>query len=155
MIQSARGDRVETIHRAGLDDDLTSAQNYLGQSSANTTRPLVGAPEPNEPARIRRFGRPSTLIGVIPGIDEPLFGSTLTFENQTWEQSWKSARNPAIVTWSLLLGIALLTTALRHISWINALALVMALGLGGSLGGPLILAGGLGIAAIGWKISDR
>jgi hypothetical protein len=155
MIQSARGDRVETIRRAGLDDDLTSAQNYLGQSSANTTRPLVGAPEANEPARIRRFGRPSTLLGVIPGIDEPLSGSTLTFENQTWEQSWKSARNPAIITWSLLLGIALLTTALRHNSWINALALVMALGVVGSLGGPLILAGGLGIAAIGWKISDR
>ncbi len=39
MIQSARGDRVETIRRAGLDDDLTSSQKYLGQSPANPTAP--------------------------------------------------------------------------------------------------------------------
>ncbi len=71
------------------------------------------------------------------------------------EESWNSPRNPAILTMSLLLGIALLKTAWRRNRWINTLALAMALGAVASLGGPLILAGGLGIAAIGWKTSDR
>jgi hypothetical protein len=155
MIQSARGDRVETVRRAGLDDDLTSSQKYLGQSPANPTRPLVGVPEPNEPDRIRFFGRPSTLIGVLPGIDEPSPGNAFTLESRNTEGSWNSPRNPAILTMSLLLGIALLTTASRRNRWINTLALAMALGAVASLGGPLILAGGLGIAAVGWKTSDR
>jgi hypothetical protein len=155
LIQSARGDRVETIRRAGLDDDLTSSQRYLGQSPSNPTRPLVGVPEPNEPDRIRFFGRPSALIGDISGIDEPSSDNSLILENRNSEWSWNSTRNPAILTLSLLAGIALLTTALRRNRWINALALAMALGVVGSVGGPLILAGGLGIAVIGWNTSDR
>ena len=155
MIQSARRDRMETIRRAGLDDDLTSSQRYLGQSPANPTRPLVGVPEPNEPDRIRFFGRPSTLIGVIPGIDEPSSGNSLILEDRDSEGTRDSTRNPVILTLSLLLGIALLTTASRRNPWINGFALAMALGVVGSVGGPLILAGGLGIAAIGWKTSDR
>jgi hypothetical protein len=49
------------------------------------------------------------------------------------------------------MGIALLTTALPRSTWIDTLVLAMPLGLIGYVGGPLILAGWLGIAAIGWK----
>jgi hypothetical protein len=155
LILAARGDMAETIRKSGLDDDLTSASNYLGQAPSNPNRPLAGVPEPNEPDRIRFFGRPFTLIGVMPGVDEPPSQNPLALVHATAEDTWTSSRILAIVAMSLLLGIALVTTAIPRNPWIDALALVMPLGILGYVGGPLILAGGLSIAAIGWKTSDR
>jgi hypothetical protein len=155
MITSARIDKLETIAKAGLDVDLASAQKYLGLAPANPTRPLSGVPEPNEPERIRFFGRPSTLIGVIPGIDEPSSGQPVTFENRGSDWTWNSSRFVEIVILSLLMGILLVTTLSYRNRWINALGLAMALGAVGSAGGPLILAGGLGVAVIGWRTSGR
>ena len=150
-IRAARAARVETTRRAGLEADLASAQNYLGESPADLTGPLVGVPEATTPDRIRFFGRPFTLIGVMPGIDEPSSRTSMILESRPWEESGNHPPIPAIVTLLLLVGIALVTTGLRRSFWINLLALIMALGLAGSMGGPMILAGGLGLAAAGWK----
>jgi len=150
-IRAARAARVETTRRAGLEVDLASAQNYLGEAPADLTGPLVGVPEATTPDRIRFFGRPFTLIGVMPGIDEPSSRTSLTIESRPWEESGNHPPIQAIVTLFLLVGIALVTTGSRRGFWINSLALIMALGLAGSMGGPMILAGALGLAAAGWK----
>jgi hypothetical protein len=151
LIRAARAARVETTRRAGLEQDLAAAAFYLGTSPANLTRPQLGVPEPNAPDRIRRFGRPFALIGVMPGLDEPSPRTSLILERRPWPEDANRQHDQAIIALALLLGIVLVTTAWRLGIWGHFLALVMALGLAGYTGGPLILAGGLGLAAAGWK----
>jgi len=151
QVRAARAARVEITRRAGLEADLASVQSYLGESPADVTRPLVGVPEATTPDRIRYFGRPFTLIGVVPGVDEPSSTTSLILESRPWQESGNSPPIQTIVTLLLLVGIALVTTGSRRGFWISSLALLMALGLAGSMGGPIILAGGLGLAAAGWK----
>ena len=150
-VRAARAARVETTRRAGLEADLASVQSYLGESPADLTRPLVGVPEPTTPDRIRFFGRPFTLMGVMPGIDEPTSKHSLILESRPWEESGNHPPIPAIVTLVMLIGIALATIGSRRGVWVNSLALILALGLAGYTGGLMILAGGLGLAAAGWK----
>jgi len=150
-IRAARAARAETTRRAGLEADLASVQSYLGEAPADLTGPLVGVPEATAPDRIRFFGRPFTLMGVMPGIDEPSSRTALTLESRPWDQSENPPPIQAIVMFLLLVGIALVTTGSRRGFRLSALALIMALGLAGYTGGPLILAGGLGLAAAGWK----
>ena len=52
-IRSARTARDETIAKAGLEDDLSSARIYLGETLADVSRSPVGVPEPSAPDRIR------------------------------------------------------------------------------------------------------
>ncbi len=73
------------MRRAGLDEDLSSARIYLGEMPANLTRPPGGVPEPSEPDRIRLFGRPSPLIGVMPGIEATSSKVSLTLEDRPWD----------------------------------------------------------------------
>ena len=149
-VQAARAAGVETTRRAGLEADLASVRSYLGETPSDLTRPLVGVPEATAPDRIRFFGRPFALIGSVPGIDEPSSSTSLILERRPWEERGNRPPIPAIVTLLLLAGVALVTTGARRRLWINSLALLMALGLAGYLGGPMILTGGLGLAAAGW-----
>jgi len=150
-IRAARASMAETTRRAGLEADLASAQSYLGEAPADLTGPLVGVPEATAPDRIRFFGRPFTLIGALPGMDKPSSRTSLTLEPRPWDESANQTPIPAIVMLLLLVGIALVTTGLRRGFRINAPALIMALGLAGYTGGPMILAWALGLAAAGWK----
>ena len=65
------------MRRAGLDQDLASAERYLGLASAEPSRGAVGVPEATLSERIPSLGRPSTFAGLVPGIDEP--GASATF----------------------------------------------------------------------------
>ena len=58
-IRSARDRPGRDDARAGLEEDLSSARIYLGETLANVSRLPVGVPEPSEPDRIRLLGRPS------------------------------------------------------------------------------------------------
>jgi hypothetical protein len=149
-IRAARTASVETARRAGLEADLASVQDYLGESRTDLAGPLVPVPEPTTPDRIRLFGRPFTLIGAMPGIDEPASRPSLTFENRAWAALVSRPPVRLIVALILTVGIALLTTRIRGGRWITSLALAMATLIAYSLGGPTIAVGSLALAGVGW-----
>ena len=152
LIRAARAAREETMRRAGLDDDLSSARIYLGDIPAKMTRPMRGVPEPSEPDRIRLFGRPSPLIGIMPGTDAKESKVSLTLEERPWDVIGNGSHYPSIITIILLVGLLLVTVLIGRWSWQGFLALVTALGLAGYTGGPLILAGAVGLAVAGWRM---
>jgi hypothetical protein len=152
MIQAARAASIETLRRAGLDADLAAVQTYLGESPADLSRPLPSVPEPTNPDRIRAIGRPFRLVGFAPGVDEPTPRNSLVLEDSPWYASGYYLPLPAVVALVLVAGIAVATLIPRRRFWFDSMALLMALGLAGYLGGPIALAGGLGLAAAGWKM---
>ena len=149
-IEAARATRVESLRRAGLEQDLAAANRYLGQAVENVMRPLAGVPEPNAPERIRTFGLPSPLMGVLPGVDDPPSKTPLVLESRPWDDRANQPGGQTIIALLVLMAIALVTTW-RPGRRTSSLALFMALGLAGYVGGPLTLAGALGLAAAGWK----
>ena len=86
-IRLARTTRDDTMQRAGLEEDLASARSYLGEARANLIRPMGGVPEPSEPDRIRLFGQPTSMIGIMPGIEETRSEVPLTLERPQWDAS--------------------------------------------------------------------
>ena len=151
LIRSARAARDETMRRAGLEEDLASARIYLGEMPANLTRPTGGVPEPSEPDRIRLLGRPSPLIGVMPGIEATSSKLSLTLEDGRGMRS-ATPRRPDPSSRSFYSWVSCWSRRLWAVGRGRVrLALVTALGLAGYTGGPLILAGGLGLAAAGWR----
>jgi hypothetical protein len=150
MVQSTRRAVAEALQTAGLAADLASAQSYLGQSTARRSRPFVAIPEASDPSRIRLFGHPTTLMGVMPGIDEPSPPIPLTLESRPGGDS--PNRNPApyqlTVVLAFLMGIILVRPMVGVYPAANYTALALALGLAGYAGGPTLLAGGLGLAVL-------
>jgi hypothetical protein len=155
LIRVARTNRDDTMRRAGLDVDLSAARIYLGELPASPSRPIGGIPEPSEPDRIRQVGRPASLIGVVPGIEGKSSEPVLTLEARPWE-AIDNIPLPRFLTAIILLTIlALVVVSPSRRIWPNSLALVTTLGLAGYTGGPLILAGGMGLAVAGWKMNRR
>ncbi len=155
-IPTARGAVVEAVRLAGLTDDLTSAQGYLGLSEAAANRPVGGIPEPVAACRIPAFGRPAAMLGVIKGLDEPSSPSIIRFEGGAGDGSrGGEAGRPAIVAAALLIAV-LLATSLGggHAPVASAVSLVVMLAVAALTGGPAMLAGGLGLAAVAWR-NDR
>jgi hypothetical protein len=153
LVRLARAAREETIQKAGLAEDLASARVYLGETPANLAGTLGGVPEPIALDRIRYLGRPSTFMGVIPGIDAASSNVSLALESQPWDAIMSPPRNQSIVTVLLLVGVLVLTGSIGRWTWPSSVALLTALGLAGYTGGPLIVAIGLGLAAVGSKIA--
>jgi hypothetical protein len=155
LIRVARTTRDDTMRRAGLEEDLSSARIYLGELPARLIRPMGGIPEPSEPERVRLVGRPASLVGVVPGIEGKSSAASLTLEARPWD-AFDTLSLPRFVTAMLLFTILLLVIiSLGRRNWPNSLALVTALGLAGYTGGPLILAGGMGLAIAGWRMNRR
>ena len=150
-IEAARAARSEALSKAGLEQDLAAANRYLGQPVENAVRPLPGVPEPIAPDRIRTFGLPSPLMGVLPGVDDPPSKTPLVLESRPWDDRANQPRGQTIIAILVLMAIALVTTAWRPGPWTSSVALFMALGLAGYVGGPLTLAAALGLAVAGWK----
>jgi hypothetical protein len=151
LIRAARATRVETTSRAALQQDLAAASGYLGTSSAELSRPLVGVSEPNAADRIRRFGRPFPYIGVLPGLDELPPKTSLILEPRLWQNDTTRPRARAMVGLVMVVACVVLATARRRGVWTQLAGLAVALGFAGYTGGPLALVGGLGIAAAGWR----
>ena len=141
MIRVARAARDQIVRRAGLEDDLLSARIYLGEMSANLVRPTSGVPEPGEPDRIRLFGQPSSLVGVLPGVEAKTSPVSLTLLERPWDVIGTAMRSRSVITITLLAVLVLATLSHGHRPWPSSLALVTALGLAGQSGGPLILLG--------------
>jgi hypothetical protein len=150
-IESARAARNETIVRAGLGDDLAAAQTYLGAGSRTLPRPLVGVPEPSASDRIRFLGRPTTLIGLAPGVDVTVPPILLQLESRPSGDLAINLPIQAIITVVLLGGIALATIGIGRWAWQGPLALLAAIALAAYTGGPTTLALGLALALAGSK----
>ena len=90
-------------------------------------------------------------MGMVPGVDDPSPGLTMTLLSQPWEDAGHVPPGRAIVAIVLLFAIAIFATMRFRGFWNNHLALAAALLLAGYTAGPLIFAGGLGLAVAGWK----
>jgi len=150
FIESARRDRLEILRRAGLEDDLASAQSYLGQSPKGVERPVIGVPELYAFDRIRSPGDRTTFVGVISGVDGPPTRSSITIESHSREGFWRPARTRAVLMLLVLVGISLATTVFRRRAWVDSVVLILVLTLTGCWGGPLVALAGLGLTATAW-----
>jgi hypothetical protein len=149
VTRAARNDSIEMVRKAGLDDDLASAQRYFGQASGSANRAVTAVAEPSASERVRFFGRPSTWIGVLPGSGEPAPRGEFRFVSRPWEAIWDQTRDATFLVPLVLAGAALFGLACSRHYWPSALALFITVALAGVVGGPLVLAGGLGLVAAG------
>jgi hypothetical protein len=150
LIESARSDRLEILRRSGLEDDLASAQAYLGQSPKGVERSVIGVPELYASDRIRSPGDRTTFVGVVSGIDGPRTRSPLTIASRSRKETGHQVRTRAVLMLVVLVGIWLATMVFRRRAWIDSVVLILVLFLAGYWGGPVVLLGGLGITAAGW-----
>jgi len=150
LIDSVRYARLEILRHAGLEDDLASAQAYLGQSPKRVDRTGIGAPELYASDRIRSPGARTPFVGVVAGVDGPPTRSSFTIESRSGERFWSVAHTRAMLMVFALAGIVLATTVLGRRAWIDSAVLVLVLSLTGYWGGPVVLLGGFGMTALGW-----
>jgi hypothetical protein len=155
-IASARAGLDEAVRSAGLADDLASARGYLGLSHEAGNRPPARIPEPIVPCRIRAFGRPSAMIGTAKGLAEPSAHRGLTFVGAARDGSLEVGADRSVILAAALAVAAILSTSLdgRRARLAAAVSLVVMLALSALAGGPVMLAGGLGLAAVALQ-SDR
>jgi hypothetical protein len=155
LFGSARQDRIETVRSAGFNDDLASAQTYLGQASGSPGRPVVAVGEPGATERVRLFGRPSAWIGLLPGSSGPSSASQFRTVSRPWEGIWRQAQDRESVLLLLFPALTFFPLAWPGRRWSASLALAATVGLAAFLGGPITLAAGLGVVAAGWMRGPR
>jgi hypothetical protein len=153
-VAAGRTSVIEAVQSAGLTDDLNSARDYLGLPQDEGRRPPGGIPEPVAPCRIRAFGRPTAMIGVNRGVSEPSAGALLVLDGRAadWYIEDGSAR-PVILAVVVVIA-AILATSFggRFALPAAAISLLMLLAIAALVGGPSMLAGGLGLALIGRRL---
>jgi hypothetical protein len=154
-IRSGRLALVELIQSARLSADLEAARTYLGEStnSGRRSSPPLGIPEPIDLSRIRCFGRPTTLMGVMPGTSELSPAPVLTIKTGAWDGSSKTHQGPhrLVVVLVLVLAIILATMFLSVFRGASLALLLLTLGLAGYAGGPALLVASLALAAMSWR----
>jgi hypothetical protein len=152
FVRTARTDSIETLRQAGLEEDLASAQAYLGQSPKGSGRPMIGAPELFASDRIRSPGDRTTFVGVVAGVDAPPAGGRLTIESQSRDGVRQYPRARGLLLVVAVVGISLLTTVFRRRVWVDSLAFAFVLAVAGYWGGPVVLVGATAITAVAWWI---
>ena len=148
-ITKARSDVVDVVSSAGFPDDQASAQGYLGQSATGPSRPSAGIPEPIALGRIRAFGQPTAMMGIAKGIDDPAPSAVLTLQSPPAGLARMSADGLGVIV-LLMAGAVLAATLGSRFRLAGTSAMAMVLGAAAYAGGPTLLAGGLGLAAMGW-----
>jgi hypothetical protein len=150
VIESARSDRRELLRRSGLEDDLASAQSYLGQSPKEVERPVVGVPELYALDRIRSRGARTTFVGVVSGVEGPRPRRSLTIEGRSPPEVGHHSANRAVLWFCVIGGISLASMVFRRRAWIDSVFLLLLLTLAGYWGGPYVALGGVGLSAAAW-----
>ncbi len=145
-IARARRAVSDAVTSAGLPDDLASAQGYLGDSTARVRRPPGGIPEPIALGRIRAFGQPTGMLGIVKGIDDPAQPAVLTLQDSSPGMFQDSPPDGMSLIMLLVLGAAMTGTLGSNSRAAVASAMAMVLGAAAFAGGPTGLAGGLGLA---------
>jgi hypothetical protein len=149
-IPRARSAVIDAVSSAGLPDDQASARDYLGESAAGSSRPSAGIPEPIALGRIRAFGQPTAMTGIAKGIDDAAPPATLTLQSAPPRLSRNPPADGSAIIVLLVLGTALAATVGSRYRMAAAGAMAMVLGAAAYAGGPTLLAGGLGLAAMAW-----
>jgi hypothetical protein len=152
LVQSARSDRFETLRRAGLADDVASAQAYLGNARDRGQMPKFAVPEGSASDRLRSSGERTMLVGAVAGVEGPRERNRIAVARRTPEGFWTQPRVETALTLVALATISLITVALKRRAWLDAAAVALVTGIAGYLGGPLALLGALALAACGWRI---
>jgi hypothetical protein len=153
LIRSARAARDEMVGRAGLENDLTSARIYLGESLASVSHPLGGVPETSAPERIRFLGRPFTFIGLVAGIDGTSSSLALTLESQPLAPTENGPSDSSTISILLLVSLWLATLSPGRITGQGTLAVLAALGLAGYTGGPFALVAAMALMTAARKLA--
>jgi hypothetical protein len=148
LIESARNNRLEILRRAGLDNDLASAQAYLGQSPKGPDRPLVGVPEAYATDRVRSTGERTTFVGAVAGVDGPPAQIPLAIGSASREGLWHPRLAGGVLLMLAFLAAALSTLIPRRRTWVDWLGPALVLFALGYSGEPAVLLGGMAIAAI-------
>jgi hypothetical protein len=149
-VAGARAGIDEAIRTAGLNDDLAAARSYLGLSQDAGNRPPAGIPEPIVPCRIRAFGRPSAMIGTVEGLDGPSAPPILTFAGSARDAARDDEGGRSLILAAAIAVAAIVATSLdgRRAPASAAFSLALTLAASALAGGPLMLAGGLGLATV-------
>jgi hypothetical protein len=155
VIQSSRKSLMETLQTAAVEEEIEVSKRFLGLSSNPSRESPVATPEFGDLDRIRGLGRPTFLIGLSAGINEPAatritggFEAPTTPESQTADQ----ARSTLML--GLLFGLTIILAA-RPVLGRTGFAIVAALlGLLGIVGGPLLLAFALALVVAGSLSTD-
>jgi hypothetical protein len=152
-IPTARAEVAGVVRAAGQADDLASAEGYLGLSQDAVNRPAGGIPEPVASCRIRAFGRPMAMVGVVQGRDDPSVHPTLMLGGSARvETSDAGPTRSAIVGAALAVAVIIATTLVgRRAPLAAAVSLAVMLIISALAGGPMLLAGGLALAVVAWK----
>ena len=150
-IPNARSAIADAMTSAGLPDDQATAESYLGSSIAAVKRTPASIPEPSAPGRIRAFGRPTAMTGFVKGIDDSSPPAALTLRDGVSAVSLDPMTEGIGITLLLVLGATLLATIGAGYRSIGAASMAMVLGAAAYTGGPTLLAGGLGLAALAWR----
>jgi hypothetical protein len=141
MIESVRAERLELLRRARLEDDLASAQAYLGQSAKGLERPVVSVPELYAADRIRSPGERATFVGILPGVDAPRTRNLLTVASRGRDASWQPDRIAALLTISALVALSLAALVFPRVREVDLVILTVVVIVAGYWGGPVFLLG--------------
>jgi hypothetical protein len=154
-VASGRTSIMEAVRSAGLTDDLKSAGDYLGLPQDQRHRPSSRIPEPVAPCRIRAFGRPTAMIGVNRGVNEPSAVALLVLDDRAAEWHVEDGSVRPVILAVVLVVAAILATSFggRLASPAAAISLLLILAVAALGGGPPMLAGGLGLALLSFPFS--
>ena len=141
---------LDAVKSAGMTDDQASAKGYLGESTAALARPSAGIPEPIALGRIRAFGQPTAVMGIVKGIDDPAPSANLTLQKTPPALPLNPPADGSAIIVLLVLGAAIAATFGAGYRLAATGAMAMVLGAAAYAGGPTLLAAGLSGAAMGW-----
>jgi hypothetical protein len=147
-IAAARRSVADAIESAGLSDDLARARAYLGQSSDGRVRATGTVREPAAVDRIPTIGRQSALLGIVSGTEELGSTTTLTLVTPPGAPLLNHWPARAVLIMAVLLAAAMLAALQVGRRLGSLIAILAVLGVAGYAGGPIMLAAGLGLAAL-------
>jgi hypothetical protein len=156
IIAASRKTLQENLRAAALDDEIEAAEAYFGAAPKVAPASAVAVPDPASPDRLRNIGRPSFLIGMSSGLDEPpsrilgVLAEESGAESETVADVSDQERPRALLLLGFL-GAILLTVGVRIPR--PATTFLICAGLLGFLtflGGPVLTSAGFVLCAMGY-----
>ncbi|APW64015.1 hypothetical protein [Paludisphaera borealis] len=151
VVKSSRAAVVEAVRSAGLDEQIESARVYLGLSDKGAGAQTLGVPEPTGVDRIRKLGKPTFLIGSMPGLQEPPVQVEVVVDGPTWYAGSSADRARSMLLLVLLLGLGVTGLTTARLAGAQSLMIAACLALAALAGGPPGLALAAAAVAVGWS----
>ena len=151
-VELARAEWLQTTAGLGLDADVAAARSYLGLAPDHAPQPRAGAPDTSPPERIPTIGKPTTLTGTIPGLDQPSNTPPPTIEIRSTGLSPGLAGFLRLLPPLCALGaILILASSASPRPLRRRIALLLALALAAWTAGPIALAAAASWSTIAWR----